>query len=236
MTYVFERIVGKSSDNDVAKTLNSVKEITDTFGKISETNTDQIQQILDYVEKNQDRMAAMSDKQAELYERLLAERERVVVLEKNTLELRKIDPIREQKLITMSAPLVSEMATTLRTSADSLQVIAHSNTGIKRSNILYLNKKMAEDIENDVVDKQMTSVLGNIIQYNKENGWGKVRAEFPNSPISFNIPSDVKSILQSKILAAMGKEQIYMRTYIVRNKAKEPIRLIVVGLMDLPPR
>lgn len=235
MTYVFERIVGKSSDNEVAKTLNSVQEITDTFGQISENNTDQMRQVLEYVDKNQDRLMAMADKQAELYERLLTERERVNLLERNSSELRKIDPVREQKLISMSAPLVTEMATVLRTSADSLQVIAQSNTSGRESNILYLNKKMAEDIENDVVDQQMTSVLGNIIQYNKESGWGKVRAEFPNSPISFNIPSDVKSTLQSKILAAMGKEQIYMRTYIVRNKAREATRLIVVGLMDMPP-
>ncbi|BCH60424.1 hypothetical protein RvVAR0630_30480 [Agrobacterium vitis] len=234
MTYVFERIVGKSSDSEVAKSLNSVQKITDTFGQISENNTDQMKQVLEFVDKNQDHLIAMADKNAELYERLLAERERVNLLGANSLELHKIDPVREQKLISMSAPLVTEMATVLRTSADSLQVIARSNTSGKPRNILYLNKKMAEEIESDVVDQQMTSILGNIIQYNKESGWGKVRADFPNSPMSFNIPSDVKSTLQSKILAAMGREKIYMRTYVVRNKAKEATRLVVVGLMDMP--
>ncbi|MDX0605710.1 hypothetical protein GOD78_32080 [Sinorhizobium medicae] len=235
MTYVFEMIVGKSSDNEVATTLNSVKEITDTFGKISENNSDQMRDVLEFMDKNQDRLMEVFEKNSELYERLLSERERVDVLQKNSSELRKIDPVREQRLISMSAPLVSEMATALRSSADRMQVVAHSNVTGRPSNILYLNKKMAEDIENDVVDKELTSILGNIIQYNKESGWGKVRADFPNSPISFNIPSDVKAILQDNILSAMGKEQVNMRTYIVRNKAKEAIRLIVVGLMD-PPR
>ncbi|MBO1024100.1 hypothetical protein IPU75_05185 [Ochrobactrum sp. SD129] len=234
MTYVFERIVGKSSNAELAKTLNTIDNVTDTFGKISADNASLLRQALELVEKDRDQFVAKTDSQVELYERLLAEKDRVILLERNAAELRKINSVSEQKLISMSAPLVKEMATVLRTSADSLQVISEDKSGEER-NILYLNKRMAKQIENDTVDTQMTAILGNIIQYNKENGWGKIRADFPNSPISFNIPSDVKSSLQSKILAAMGKEKIYMRTYIVRNKAKEAIRLVVVGIMDAPP-
>lgn len=179
MTYVFERIVGKSSDTEVTKAINSVGSIVEQFGKISDNDTEKVNRILDFVEKNQDSMNELHTKNSELYERLLAERDRNNLLESNSGRLAKIDPVREQKLISMSAPLVSEMATALRTSADTLQVISEDNFTGSKSNILFLNRKMASDIENDVVDKDLTAILGNIIQYNKELGGERLGLTYP---------------------------------------------------------
>jgi hypothetical protein len=147
-------------------------------------------------------------------------------------ELAKIDAPREQKLISMSSPLISEMATALRRSATTLEVISTRQNVDQR--ILYLNRRMAAEIEVSNVDRQITPILGDIIQYNKETGWGKARLDISNQPLSFNVPSDLKEGLQGRLLAGMGRDKVYLQTYIVRDKVAEPTRLIVVGILPTP--
>lgn len=100
--------------------------------------------------------------------------------------------------------------------------------------MLYLNKEMAHEIETAKVDKDVSAILGNIIQYNKENGWGKVRVPRLLTPISFSIPSDMKGALQPTLITQMRKDKVYLQAYYVRDRGNEPIRLIVVGLLPIP--
>jgi hypothetical protein len=93
---------------------------------------------------------------------------------------------------------------------------------------------MAAEIEVSNVDRQITPILGDIIQYNKETGWGKARLDISNQPLSFNVPSDLKEGLQGRLLAGMGRDKVYLQTYIVRDKVAEPTRLIVVGILPTP--
>jgi hypothetical protein len=148
-------------------------------------------------------------------------------------EFAKIDAAREQKLISMSAPLVGEMATALRRSATSLDILAESDVSAPKK-ILYLNREMARDIEVARVDEEITPILGDIFQYNKDNGWGKVRVKLADGVLSFNVPADRRDRLQRTMLDAMKADEVYLQVYIVRDRAHIPCRLILVGVLPKP--
>jgi hypothetical protein len=93
---------------------------------------------------------------------------------------------------------------------------------------------MAEELEVSAVDKEITAILGDIIQYNKETGWGKARLSISEQPLSFSVPADIKGRLQNQLLTAMGRDKVYLQTYVVRDKTSEPVRLIIVGILPTP--
>lgn len=233
LSYVFERILGKSDDSDVAKALNSLDNVVEKFGEVNESNNTLMGQALQMIESERSRHDQTQQKLIDTLESRLAEMKREQELAQQEARLRVIDGPREQKLIGMAAPLVNEMATALRRSADTLEIVASDGTRGPRR-IVYLNKKMASEIELATVDREITAATGNIIQYNKETGWGKVRLKISEMPLSFNVPSDVKGILQSQLVQAMGRNEVYLQMYVVRDKAKKPIRVVVVGILPLP--
>lgn len=234
MSYIFERLVGKTSNTDVATALNSHQKVVEQIGQIDANNTDLINKALTIIQTDQTIKENLRLEQKELLERRIAELTREKEMDSKATQLNKIDAAREQKLISMSGPLVSEMATALRRSANTLEIV--SETGMTQpKRILFLNRRMAEEIEVAAVDKEITTILGDIIQYNKETGWGKARLSISEQPLSFNVPSDVKGRLQNQLLAAMGRDKVYLQTYVVRDKVDEPVRLIVVGIIPPPP-
>jgi len=166
-------------------------------------------------------------------ERRIAEIDRHDRLELRRVEIAKIDGPREQKLISMSAPLVSEMAIALRRSASTLRIVAPDNE--RRQSVLYLNREMAQEMEAAIVDKEITPILCDIVQYNKESGWGRIRLQnFVNPVVSFSIPSDLKGSLQKMLFDQMQKNKVFVQAYFVRDKASVPVRLIVVGILPTP--
>lgn len=234
MSYIFERLVGKTSNTDVATALNSHQKVVEQIGQIDANNTDLINKALTIIQTDQTIKENLRLEQKELLERRIAELTREKEMDSKATQLNKIDAAREQKLISMSGPLVSEMATALRRSANTLEIV--SETGMTQpKRILFLNRRMAEEIEVAAVDKEITTILGDIIQYNKETGWGKARLSISEQPLSFNVPSDVKGRLQNQLLTAMGRDKVYLQTYVVRDKVDEPVRLIVVGIIPPPP-
>lgn len=132
----------------------------------------------------------------------------------------------------MSAPLISEMATALRTSADTLE-ISSTRGGAKRS-VLFLDQKMAQEIETAIVDKEITPILGDITQFNKDNGWGKIKIDDGSKVVSFSIPYDLLGTMKQKLIDGMKIDQVYLQTYFVRDRSDEVIRLIAVGILPTP--
>ncbi len=230
MTYVFERIFGKTNDDKIIAALNVQKEIIAEFGKIREGDVENLSKALEIIQEDQKIKSALYAENKDLIEMRLSEMERESLLIANRSKFRAIDSAREQRLIAMASPLVSEMATPLRKSSSRLEIFAGQRS---KKRIFYLNKEMADDVELAIVDKEITSLLVNIVQYNKETGWGKLRSQLSSTTLSFNVPSDRKDQLQRVLLNAMGSEETYVQTYIVRDKSKAPLRLIVVGLIDL---
>jgi hypothetical protein len=232
LAYVIERIIAKTDDADLISLFNAAPEITEKFGAINDNDSQMLETVVRALLTEPELRQAIFPESSELVERRISELARQDRLAASKTQVARIDAPREQKLISMAAPLISEMATALRRSADTLK-IEGSNQHTK-SNVLFLNQSMAQDIIGSKVDEQITPILGNIIQYNKETGWGKVRLQIANQPLSFSVPSDQKSVLQDTLLTQMGKEQVYLQVYIVRDKAREPIRLIIAGILPLP--
>lgn len=168
----------------------------------------------------------------DLVKRRIAESYREDGLERNQPSIARIDFARSQKLIAMSAPLLSEMATALRRSADTLEVTSsaagHSGT------ILFLDRKMAQDIETAVVDESITPILGDITQFNKDNGWGKLKIEGGTKTLSFNIPYDLLPTMRKTLIDNMKRDMVYLQAYFVRDRSNEVIRLIAVGILPTP--
>ncbi|WP_462117777.1 hypothetical protein [Methylorubrum extorquens] len=130
----------------------------------------------------------------------------------------------------MSPPLISEMATALRKSANTLEIT--STVGEQSQPVLFLDRKMAQEIETAVVDQEITPMLGNITQFNKENWWGKLKVE--GKIISFSIPSDILPTIRPKLIDSMKKDVVFLQTYQVKDRSGEVVRLIAVGILPTP--
>lgn len=233
MSYVFERLLGKSSDSDVVAALNAQARVAEQFGKISDNDSGTIQKALEIIESQRKDIKDGQEKTVQVLERRIAELERDRVLEFQREELAKIDQARQEKLISMAAPLVSEMATALRRSADRLEIFDSTDAGTGGSKrLLYLDQEMAEEVIVSRVDDNITAIRADIIQYNKETGWGKLRLAISRDLIPFTVPSDIKGRLQSRLMLEMRKKQTFVQIYYVRDQTKEIKRLLLVGIID----
>ncbi|WP_075218252.1 hypothetical protein [Mongoliimonas terrestris] len=235
LAYVFDRVIGKSSDSDVANSLNEVRQIVDAVGRINDNDSENMSRALSIIQHDQALKQGLTANVIENYERRIAELERSRSVAAKADELSKISSEQEQKLLSMSAPLASEMAKVLRRSATSLEIRTRSPVYLE-SKIVYLNREMASEIESATVDERMRVVSCDIIQYNKETGWGKARIADEQKPLSFSVPSDMKSMLQGALLNYMNKEIVLLQCYMVRDKVNTVTRMIVVGLAPVPTK
>ena len=232
LAYVVERIIAKTDDADLTSLFNAIPEINEKFGTLKSDDSKKLESLVRTLTIDKQLLQAVFPEASELVQRRISELARQDRLAAASAQVARIDAPREQKLISMAAPLISEMATALRRSADTLKIKSGAETS--KSNVLFLNQSMAQDILASKVDEQITPILGNIIQYNKETGWGKVRLGISSQPLSFSVPSDQKAALQDTLLTQMGKEQVYLQVYIIRDKAREPIRVTIAGILPLP--
>ncbi|WP_082675653.1 hypothetical protein [Aureimonas ureilytica] len=240
ISYVGERVIGKIDESSLDKTL--IEAFTQTAageavtvsvdGGAGPSITSALDKLVEAYVDNSDIANEWPSQIKDLVTRRLAEMVRARRLEEQKSDLSKIDLLRDQKLISMSAPLIGEMATALRKSADTLEI--RSSFHSRQSPVLFLDQKMAKEIEAAVVDKDITTILCDVIQFNKDNGWGKVKIDNGSKTISFNIPSDVMPIMKQKLIDSMRKDLVYLQTYFVRDKAKQVIRLIAVGVLPTP--
>lgn len=229
LAYVGERVIGKTADGMIAAILNGHSELVDRFGSVEEGSPidDLILDILNTPSLRQ----KLSKETLEILERRFAEIARDQAIANEIDNVAKIDSHREQKLISMAAPLLSGMATAFRRSAKTMKVVA--KRGVTEQNIIYLNKDLAHEIGSSKIDKEITPILGNIIQYNKETGWGKVRLDIISNPLSFSVPSDLKSELQSKLVLAMREDSTYLQIKFVRDRVGEIVRANIVGVIPM---
>ncbi|MFN4008490.1 MAG: hypothetical protein ACK4K8_00920 [Pannonibacter sp.] len=224
VAYVSERVIAKL-DEDALKPTETSKQgdarIKSEVEILSEKIISKTTTIEELPRANRD-----------IVKRRVAEISREARLKDSANSIIKIDFARSQKLIAMSAPLISEMATALRRSADTLEV--SSSISGKSKEILFLDQRMASEIETSEVDDEITTFLCDVIQFNKDNGWGKVKFENGTSIASFNIPYDILPRIKQQLIDTMKKDQVNLQTYVVRDMAGEVIRLIVVGILATP--
>ncbi|MDD1452660.1 hypothetical protein NHF48_019785 [Sphingomonas sp. H160509] len=231
IAYVSERIIEKLETNVIGKALSKAGIID-----ADESETDDIEDfdeaIEEYLETN-GLTTSLNKKTKKLIQRRVAEAQREQVMLENEATIAKIDAESGQQLVAMAAPLLSEMAlVALRRSADTFEV--RSSTYGRTKPILFLDRKMAQEIETAVVDDRITPILGDVIQFNKNNGWGKVEIEDGARTLSFNIPYDKLGAMKQNLIDQMKKDLVYLQTYFVRDQAQEVKRLIVVGILTTP--
>jgi len=231
IAYVSERIIEKLDADVIGEALAEAGIMDDSsdFDERIEEIDEAIREYLD----GSDLLAPLDQETKELIKRRVAEAQREKVMIENQETIAKIDSESGQKLIAMAAPLLSEMAmTALRRSADTFEIRSSSEEGTK--SILFLDRKMAREIETAVVDERITPLLGDVIQFNKDNGWGKIKIEEGTKILSFSIPYDKLASMKQNLIDQMKKDLVYLQTYFVRDQAGEVKRLIVVGILRTP--
>ena len=167
-----------------------------------------------------------------LRERLLAETQRRAYLQGAQDALARITPEQDANLVTMAAPLLEEFVVPLRRSARKATVLIEDQAGGSRP-ILVIDRAAAQEIELDVIDPEITPLLIDVVQYNKETGWGKFRNQKFRDLASFAVPADRKEKLQAETLKAMDKDEVYVQAYFVRSQAGIAKRIIIVSFLKL---
>ncbi|MCE7027844.1 hypothetical protein [Jiella avicenniae] len=230
VAYVSERVIEKIDESSVSSSaLAKLGDITDSDHGDSSTI---LTRLIQEVDEGRTSLSDLPEQVRELVKRRVAETYRERRLSESKAAISKIDFARSQKLIAMSAPLMSEMATALRKSANTLEVT--SSVGAENNSVLFLNRQMAQEIETASVDKDITPLLGDITQFNKDNGWGKLKIANVAKAVSFSIPYDILPAIKSTIIENMKKDLVYLQTYFVRDRSDELIRLIAVGVLPTP--
>lgn len=230
IAYVSERIIGKIDESTLNELSGSGKPSADT--KAGKNPAAVLEQLLKDAANDDEFAATLPSNVQDLIKRRKAEanREQRLIATRDTIS--RIDFARSQKLISMSAPLLSEMATALRRSANTLEV--KSDIGGDSDSVLFLDQAMAREIETAIVDEEITPILGDITQFNKDNGWGKLKLGNGGQTLSFSIPSDILRGMKQKLIDNMKKDQVYLQAYYVRDRGGEVTRLIAVGVLSTP--
>ncbi|WP_219760932.1 hypothetical protein [Roseomonas alba] len=232
LAFLGERLVEKIDQDALTEAQNpgqDVHPIRSSGGTVSTKRLDELTR--EYV-KSGDLNTALPAPIEDMVKRRAAELYRERRLNAKKAEIMKIDKESAQKLISMSAPLLKEMSVPLRRSATSLQVLP--NETAQTQPILFLDQKLAQSIETAIVDDYTDIILGNITQFNKDNGWGKVKIENNTKILSFNIPSDILPVIKQKLIDKMKVDQVYLEGYFVRDRGGEAIRLMVIGIRHTP--
>ena len=234
-SYVADRVLSRSDTETIQKALENQAQLAEVFGEQMAGQANQNEQTLAML---QERIAVGDQLSANafgLYERLLAEKERSDRLQGQLALWEQISPEQDAQLISMATPLLKDMGRTLRNSASSLTIYANDNE--VRRPIVFLDKKMAAEINTSRVDDHTTLILVRIIQYNIESGWGKLRTDEAEGLLSFNVPTDRRTDVQAELLEAMDRAGNDLDTYIealfVRTNSGDLKRLIIIDVHDL---
>lgn len=230
-SYVVDRIFKPATNDNLRDALSTQRDLIETFNNQIVEQGEVGRRTLDLLENRIDQGDAISVENRELRERLLAETERRAYLEGQTDLLSRISIDQDTKLITMAAPLLKDLGIAMRSSATSLNVTTDDNSATRP--IFYLNRQMASEVETTVIDDQSTLLLVEIIQYNVENGWGKLRMSEHEGLLSFNVPSDRKRDLQRPLLDAMDEDDTYIECLFVRSTRGIRQRAIILSIRDI---
>jgi hypothetical protein len=131
----------------------------------------------------------------------------------------------------MAAPLLKEMNVPLRRSASRLNIDAVANDN--EFKILSANKEMADAVDTELVDDHLTRIDIDIVQFDKESGWGKFRNDEWDGRASFSIPGDILDDLKQTAVDAMHQDMVEVDCVFVRSAAGIPQRIIVSDIRNI---
>lgn len=225
--YIIERVF-QPTDTDAALDLIQDNSLRSEFFQLVENNVFKTTEVIDLLRSEFEKDQALYSTEGELLDRLISEAERRAYLKSHRDLLSAITPDQDAALVTMATPLLSEIAVPLRRSAKRVMITSIDDHG-KRA-ILSTDRRTAEAIESMRVDNEVTSFDVDIVQYNKENGWGKFRNPNWEGIPSFSVPADRKDDLKFDLLSAMQEDEVSVDAYVVRSVSGDPIRMILVDV------
>lgn len=229
-TYVLERVFQPTETNDALSLIDD-NALRAEFFDLVENQVFDSQQAIALIRSQLDKRRELTNNEQQLLDRLIAETERRAYLESHRDLLAQISPTEDAELMTMATPLLAELAVPLRRSAKSIIITSIDDQGSRP--VLWVDSDMANSIDSIEIDRIVTNIDLNIVQYNKESGWGKFRnSEWDGIP-SFSVPADRKANLKHELLKAMREEMVSASAYFVRSKSSRPLRLIIVGLNEI---
>lgn len=230
-TYVIERVFRPADDDNIRHALETQRHLADSYDRTIAGQQEIERRTLDLLQSEQAKNGDLTDAINQLMERLLAEAQRRAYLEGQQDALAKITPEQDANLVTMAAPLLKELSVPLRRSADRATISIGDENNLQ--SILSASKAMTDEVELTVVDPEITTILIDVVQYNKENGWGKFRNAQFDGLASFSVPADRKSKLKGDLTRAMNQDEVYVQAYYVRSKSGQRLRIIVVAIVDI---
>lgn len=223
LAYVSDQLVGKIDESNIDDPLLGPVDADASLIPYIDNLAELIVNDISY-------MHEVPDDLQDVVKRRVAEILRERRLARTVDAIKKISVLQRRKLIAAAAPHFSQMAVALRRSADTLEVQS-SEDGLDRP-LLYLNQRMASEIETAKVDDEITPLLGDIEQFNKQNGWGKFK--FDGKTVSFHIPYHLLDEMRQRLIDMMKRDLVYLQTYCVRDASGDVIRLIAVGILPTP--
>jgi hypothetical protein len=245
IAYVMERLIpGRRSREMISEALGEEKYRRDDRVAYEKERTaqerertEQIRLLADTNSKALDLVGRMLDKPGlvdpkvqllrEIRDELNASSEREEIIKRYKTEFDKVEDGTATRLVDRARAQVIEMRRPLIRSADRLQI----NDGPGRSPFASLSRRSVEDLSGNSVDPLPSTLRGNIIRFDKENGWGKFRnAEF-TTPASFLVPSALRNRLRDEVIDAMKEEEVDVVFYYVRDKGGKVSYLIFENVL-----
>jgi hypothetical protein len=171
-------------------------------------------------------------------EDLQLEIEREEIMKPHFDDLNKISSDDKRKLFGKSRPLIAEIGLPLRSSAEEFDV----SVGRERRRIGWMDAERAAEIAETAPDEDLDQLVGQLIQYNVETGYGRFKIEEGTAAneygkdISFRILKPMKNTMTDIILDAMKLDRVVGEFMVTRDKEGLPKQLVLINLTEVGER
>lgn len=229
VAWAMEKINPKKSSTDNAnEVIKAVANASEQHAIANQKGTDLASAQLDLIKEMYKDSRKDNDSLRSAMQELSAALNRENILNKYKDSLSKIPQELENKIIDRLQPIFKDIVLPVERSAEELHISGHS-AGHK---VVYVDRFISNRISGNMTDPLPTTLQGDVIRYDKENGWGKFKnSQFPKS-IGFTVPAAARNKSNSEVIDAMKNTLIEASFYYVRTKRKVPKYLILDRVIE----
>lgn len=231
LSYVVDRIFRSADDDTIREALATQRGMAEAFDRAIAGRDNTIDRTLDLIQERLEHEDELNATVRQLHERIIADQDRRLQLAEYRGALRRIDQDQEAELVTMAAPLLKEMNVPLRRSSSKLNI--QTTLDGRRFHIISADKSMADAVDLAILDRFTTRIDVNIVQFNKQSGWGKFEnPEWEGLP-TFSVPGDLLDDIKETVVNSMNVDLVTVECFFVRSPAGIPQRIIITNLWDI---
>lgn len=178
--------------------------------KVAKDALDQVDKYAQIALESREREIELAERNRELE---ALDKKRTAIIDPYKKILTSIPEDKINRLVHRIRPAAIDMGKPLYNSAEKLNIQNGHQT------FVVLDKFSIEALKGNTVSASLTSLLGDVIQFNKETGWGKFR-NIELGKVSFRVPTELRDIWHDKIIDAMKlKEEVILVFYYVRDSS-----------------